>query len=147
MDDIVVSKVGLTKLLKALNPSKALGPDALHHRALKKLATELGAVFADRFQQSIDSGEILKEWSLANNCPLFKKSDRSLACNYRPVSLTCVPRKLLEQIVCSNTMTHLDEYKLLSDRQHAFRKGHSCETRLTTVVHVNDWTKILDNRE
>ena len=75
------------------------------------------------------TGEIPKEWSLANICPLFKKSDRSLACNYRPVSLTCVPCKLLEQIVCSNIMAHLDEYKLLSDRQHAFRKGHSCETQ------------------
>ena len=36
-----------------------------------------------------------------------------------------------------------DEYKLLSDRQHAFRKRHSCETQLTTVI--NDWAKILDN--
>ena len=40
-------------------------------------------------------------------------------------------------------MAHLDEYKLLSDRQHAFRKRHSCETQLTTVI--NDWAKILDN--
>ena len=47
-------------------------------------------------------------------------------------------------LVCSNIMAHLDEYKLLSDRQHAFRKGHSCETQLTTVI--NDWAKILDNR-
>ena len=90
------------------------------------------------------TGEIPKKWSLANICPLFKKSDRSLACNYRPVSLTCVPCKLLEHIVCSNIMTHLDEYKLLSERQHAFRKGHSCETQLTTVI--NDGAKILDNR-
>ena len=128
MNDIAVSKDGVIKLLKGLNPSKALGPDELHPRILKELATELGSVFAHLFQQSIDTGEIPKEWSLANICPLFKKSDRSLACNYRPVSLTCVPYKLLEHIVCSNIMAHLDEYKLLSDRQHAFRKGHGCET-------------------
>ena len=144
MNDIAVSKDGVIKLLKGLNPSKALGPDELHPRVLKELATELGPVLAHLFQQSIDTGEIPKEWSLANICPLFKKSDRSLACNYRPVSLTCVPCKLLEHIVCSNIMAHLDEYKLLSDRQHAFRKGHSCETQLTTVI--NDWAKILDNR-
>ena len=42
-------------------------------------------------------------------------------------------------------MAHLDEYKLLSDRQHAFRKGHSCETQLTTVI--NDWAKILDSKD
>ena len=123
MNDIAVSKDGVIKLLKGLNPSKALGPDELHPRVLKELATELGPVFAHLFQQSIDTGEIPKEWSLANICPLFKKSDRSLACNYRPVSLTCVPCKLLENIVCSNIMAHLDEHKLLSDRQHAFRKG------------------------
>ena len=129
MNDIAVSNDGVIKLLKGLNPSKALGPDELHPRVLKELATELGPVFAHVFQQSIDTDEIPKEWSLANICPLFNKSDRSFACNYRPVSLTCVLCKLLEHIVCSNIMAHLDEYKLLSDRQHAFRKGHSCETQ------------------
>ena len=116
MNDIVISKEGVLKPLKGLNPSKALGPDELHPKVLKELATELGPVFAHLFQQSMDTGEIPKEWSLANICPLFKKSDRSLACNYHPVSLTCVPCKLLEHIVCSNIMAHLDEYKLLSDR-------------------------------
>ena len=87
MDDIVVSKDGVTKLLKGLNSSKALGPDELHPRVLKELAKELDPVFANLLQQSIDTGEIPREWSLANICPLFKKSDRSLACSYRPVSL------------------------------------------------------------
>ena len=116
MNDIVVSAVGVTKLLKDLNPSKALGPDELHPRVLKELVTKEGPVFAHLFQQSIDTDEIPKKWSLANICPLFKKEDRSLACIYRPVSLTCVPCKLLEHIVCSNIMAHLDEHKLLSDR-------------------------------
>ena len=142
--NIAVSKDEVIKLLKGSNPSKALGPDELHPRVLKELATELCPVFAHLFQQSIDTGEIQKEWSLANICPLFKKSDRSLACNYRPVSLTCVPCNLLEHIVCSNIMARLDEYKLLSERQHAFRKEHSCETQFTTVI--NDWAKILDSR-
>ena len=143
MDDIVVSNEGVTKLLKGLNPSKALGPDELHPRVLKELAAELGLVFAHLFQKSLDTSEIPKEWSLANICPPYKKGDRALACNYRPISLTCVPCKLLEHIVCSNIMAHLDEYKLLSDGQYAFRKRHSCETQLTTVI--NDWAKILDN--
>ena len=107
------------------------------------LESELGPVFAHLFQQSIDTGEIRKKWSLANICPLFKKGDRSLACNYRSVSLTCVPCKLLGHIGCSNIMAHLDEHKLLPDRQHAFRKRHSCETQLITVI--NDWAKILDD--
>ena len=44
MNDIAVSKDGVIKLLKGLNPAKALGPDELHPRVLKVLATELGPV-------------------------------------------------------------------------------------------------------
>ena len=73
MNDIAVSKNGVIKLLKGLNPSKALGPDELHPRVLKELATELGPVFAHLFQQSIDTGEIPKEWSLANICPSSRR--------------------------------------------------------------------------
>ena len=51
MHDIVVTKEGVTKLLKGLNPSKALGPDELRPRVLKELAIELGPVFAHLFQQ------------------------------------------------------------------------------------------------
>ena len=40
-------------------------------------------------------------------------------------------------------MAHLDEYKLRLDKHHAFRKRHSCETPLTTII--NNWAKILDN--
>ena len=134
----------MIKLLKGLNHSKAVGPNELHPRVLKKLADELGPVFAHLFQQSLDLGKIPTEWLLANIYPLFKKGDRALASNYRPVSLTCVPCKLLEHIVCSNIMTHLDECQLLSNRQHAFRKRRSCQTQLTTVI--NDLVKILDKR-
>ena len=35
MHDIVVTKEGVTKLLKGLNPSKALGPDELHLRVIR----------------------------------------------------------------------------------------------------------------
>ena len=118
MKDIVVTKEGVGKLLKGLNPSKALSPDELHPCILKELATELGKVFAHLFQQSINKGEIPKELSIANICPLFKKGVRSLLATITRFPLR-VPCKLLEHIVCSNIMAHLDEHKLLSDKQHA----------------------------
>ena len=41
-------------------------------------------------------------------------------------------------------MAHLDEYRYLSDKQHAFRKCHSCETQLTMAI--DDWAKLLENQ-
>ena len=140
MKNITVSKEGVIKLLKGLKPSKALGSDELHPSP-KELPNELGPVFAHLFQQSLDMGEIPKEWSLANICTLYKKGYQLVLydlSNYCPVSLTCILCKLLEQyIVCSNITAHPEQHELLSDRQHAFRKRHICETQLTTVI--NNW--------
>ena len=52
MDEIVVTREGVTKLLKGLNPTKALGPNELHPRALKELAKELGPIFAHLFHSN-----------------------------------------------------------------------------------------------
>ena len=73
MNDIAVSKDGVIKLLKGLNPSKALGPDELHPRVLKELATELGPVFAHLFQQSIDTGVIPSNGLLQISAPFSRR--------------------------------------------------------------------------
>ena len=135
MSEIYVSNEDGIKVMKGLNPSKALGLDELHPRVLKEHGVELGPVFADLFQQSLDTVEIPKEWSLANICPLYRKDTRVLPSNYCPVSLACIPWKMFEHIVCTNIMAHLDEHKLLSERQHAFRKNCSGETQLITVLN------------
>ena len=122
---IAIAMPDWQSLMKGLNSSKALGPDELHPRVLKELAVAFGPVFAHFCQHSLDKGEIPKEWSLASICPLYKKGNRAFSSNYRPVSLICVPCKMLEHIVCTNIMAHLDEHKLLSDRRHAFRTNRS----------------------
>ena len=68
-----------------------------------------------------------------NLLPMHIKSAMSLpefkASNYRPVSLTWICSKLLEHILVSNIMKHL-ENNILCDRQHGFRIKLSCETQL-----------------
>ena len=49
MEESRVSAEAVTKLLKGLNPSKALGTDELHPRVLKDFASELCPMFAHLF--------------------------------------------------------------------------------------------------
>ena len=67
--------------------------------------------------------------------PIFKKGDRSLASNHRPVSLTSVCGKLLEHIVYSEVMNLLNLHDILSNAQHGFCLKRSCETQLLLTVH------------
>ena len=65
----------------------------------------------------------------------YKKGDKHSAENYRPVSLTSVPCKLLEHIICRNTMNHLEKHNILTSLNHGFRSGYSCETQLAVTIH------------
>ena len=56
------------------------------------------------------------------------------AANYRPVSLTCVCTKLLEHIVVKHLMTHYERHNILSNLNHGFRSGFSCESQLLNVT-------------
>ena len=76
-----------------------------------------------------------KDWSLANVAPIFKKGNRSLAKNYRPVSLTCITCKLFEHIVRRHILDHVEDHKILTNLQHGFRSGRSCEIQLITTTH------------
>ena len=66
---------------------------------------------------------------------MLKKGDRSKVENYRPISLTSVACKLLKHIICRHLQDHLEKHNILSDRNHGFRSGHSCETQLLTTMH------------
>ena len=85
--------------------------------------------------KSLDTGELPRDWSLANVAPIFKKDNRVRAENYRPVSLTCITCKLFEHIVCRHILDHVEDHKILTNLQHGFRSGRSCETQLITTTH------------
>ena len=81
-------------------------------------------------------GEVPTDWRQANVIPIFQKGEKYLASNYRPVSLTCICCKLLEHIIVSNILKHLDLHNILVDCQHGFRAKRSCETQLLTLRHL-----------
>ena len=70
----------------------------------------------------------------ANVTPKYKKGDKSLASNYRPISLTCILCKVLEHILVSYIVRHLDGQGLMYNLQHGFKEERSCETQLIMLV-------------
>ena len=118
-----------------MNISKAAGPDLIPGRMLNMLAPVLAPIVHAIFTQNLDTGELPRDWSLANVAPIFKKGNRGLAEDYRPVSLTCIACKLFEHIVCRHIQDHVEDHKILTNLQHGFQSGRSCETQLITTTH------------
>lgn len=134
MPRIQIDANGVTKLLTGLNPNKASGPDGIPARVLKETASVISPILTIIFQKSLDLGEVPQCWKDANVAPVFKKGEKYKASNYRPVSLTCITAKILEHIIVSNIMKHLEVNQILVDSQHGFRNKRSCETQLVEFV-------------
>ena len=144
MPSIVIDTNGVTKLLQSVNPSKASGPDMLPTRVLKETAPVISPFLSFIFQQSVDTGTIPNDWRHANITAIHKKGPKTEAVNYRPISLTSVPCKLLEHIIFHQIMSHLDAHSVLVDYQHGFRKNRSCEIQLINAIE--DLARSLNNR-
>ena len=134
INDIEITHIGIAKLLRDLKPHKAPGPDAIPNLVLKTCAESISKSLCTIYQSSVDSGSLPDDWLTANISSAFKKGDRHLAENYRPISLTSVPCKILEHILCKHLMTHFDKHNLLTNLNHGFRSGYSCESQLLTTA-------------
>ena len=65
-----------------------------------------------------------------------KKGDKSSAANYWPISLTYMYILCKEHSIASSLVKHLDTNGLMCDLQHGFRKRHSCEMQLASLLNT-----------
>ena len=141
--DLDFGEAIVMKKLQKLNSDKSPGPDDIHPLLLKECATVLAEPLSMIFQQSFETGTLPSDWKTANIVPIFKKGDRTDRANYRPVSLTSVPCKIMESIIKEKLTMFLDSNELLCKEQHGFSKGRSCLTNL--LESLENWTKALDD--
>ena len=100
-----------------------MGPDEIHPRVLRELAELTAEPLSIIYQRSLLMGEVSKEWRLANMTPIYKKGCREDPGNYRPVSLTSVLGKIMEQIVLREITQHVQDNQGIRPSQHGFTKG------------------------
>ncbi|CAM4680883.1 unnamed protein product [Lepidochelys kempii] len=128
--------------LEKLDVHKSMGPDELHPRVLKELAAVIAEPLAIIFENSWRTGEVPDDWKKANVVPIFKKGKEEDPGNYRPVSLTSVPGKIMEQVLKESILKHLHERKVIRNSQHGFTKGRSCLTNL--IAFYDEMTGSVD---
>ena len=143
--DLPITKEDIERILKTLDTSKSPGPDGLHPRPLAEMAAQLAEPFQALFSTSLEEGILPQGWKDGNVTPIFKKGKKHQPGNYRPVSLTSIPCRVMEKLVRNEIMEHLINNNLLSKFQHGFIKARSCTTQLLAVL--DDWTDVIEHRE
>ena len=130
-------------IISKLKPKTSTGFDNLSTKVLKHIAPFISLPISTVMNQSFSSGIFPDLLKLAKVCPLFKKDDRSILTNYRPISLLPCFSKIFEKSVHQQLYTYFNSQKLFTSNQYGFRPQHS--TELATLEFIDSILKLLDD--
>ena len=116
-------------LIRNLNPNKASGSDGISGQMLLLCDNSVVLPLQVIYQNILLSSIHPDMWKLANVIPIFKKGDKQLIKNYRPISLLPICGKSFEKIIFLNTNN------LITKNQSGFRPGDSITDQLLYLVN------------
>ncbi|OIR56681.1 MAG: uncharacterized protein A8A55_2571 [Amphiamblys sp. WSBS2006] len=117
---------------------KAAGPDGIPPEFYKTAApgTHLFNAVLKLFREIWATGQIPREWEIAEVVPIPKKGDVKNPENYRGISLIPVGLKILNGIIARRLGRAMEKHGILRKEQAGFRKGEECAAQAAALVET-----------
>ena len=106
IEDITLSEDDVFSVLYNLDNNKAQGPSGIPARSLKETARQIAPSLTLLSDKSLSTGELPRDWKLANVVPVHKKNNKEHIENYRPISLLSLISEALERCVFNIMKDH-----------------------------------------
>ena len=141
---LVITTAMVRSVLENLDPKKAVGPDGIHNKILKIGSDLISEPLSKLFNRSLTETSFPEIWKKANVTPIFKKGDKHLCKNYRPISLLSCIGKIMERCVHGHIFNYLKVNNILTVSQSGFIPKDSTSFQLLAIYE--DFCQALDKR-
>ena len=134
VDHISIGNDDIISLIRKINPNKATGPDGVSGQMLLLCDYSVILPLHIIFKNILSTSIYPDMWKLANVTPIFKKGDKQLINNYKPISLQPICGKIFEKLILNNLYNYLHLKGLIIKNQSGFRPGDSTTNQLLYFV-------------
>ena len=131
---IVISPSEVKDAISCLKVGKASGPDGIDNRIWLQLSDQLSQPLSDLFNASLSLRKMPVSWKVANVCAIFKKGDRSLPSNYRPISLLNTIEKVFERIIFKHVFNFRRDTNFFTNNPVSFQVIHVSISLYTSIT-------------
>ena len=116
IDYVTIDNDQIISLIRKIYPKKATGSDGISGQMLllcdESVILPLQIIFTNILSTSIYPDM----WKIANVTPIYKKSEKQLIKNYRPISLLPICGQIIEKIIFNNLYTYLRALTLVHQK-------------------------------
>ena len=135
LPDITTTVEEVKRLTKEIDTAKSSAIINISSKIIKDTFESIPILLTRLFNLSLRQGIVPRSWKSAIVIPLKKEGNSPDVNNLRPISLLPIQIKLLEKIVHTRLLEHLEQYNLLDDKQGGFRPEHST---IDTIVKFTE---------
>ena len=128
--------------IRAMNPSKSTRRHGIPAKYIKMSGSVIAPVLPNIFNACISTGYFPKVLKTTEVVPIFKKGERELCSNYRPISILNPFAKLFEKCLLDQLNNYFVSNNLISPNQYGFKKNCS-----TNKAVLDIYNKLLDNMD
>ena len=132
---ICLNENKLLNLIRSLDINKSHGHDGISVRMLKMCDVSIVKPLMIIFNNCLNEGTFPLCWKKANITPIYKKGDKCIISNYRPISILPVCGKLFEKMIYDAYYEYFSNNNIINVNQSGFRSGDSCTNQLSVIVH------------
>ena len=140
IQEMSVFEVG--KHLLSLSAKKSTGIDSISPFFIKISLPYIVESLTYIYNLCITSNTFPDEWKRAKVVPIPKTKNCTDLINYRPISILSILSKPIERHIHATIYNFLEQHNLFHELQSGFRKGHSCNTALTSMC--NSWLSSIN---
>ena len=132
-----ISQHQIVDIISAMDPKSSTDSNGISMKMLKNIKYQISEPLSHLFSLSVSTGVFPSKLKTSKTIPIYKAGDHTSCDNYRPISLLSSISKILEKVVATSLVNHLELNNLLYDNQYGFLRGRSTihnVTKLTTKI-------------